>query len=187
MTRARLSKSREDARAPTYRSYRQIGEIHQIRTLCEVLKANTRAYSKALGEISCATKQGIISTGQGILVQEQGNLSAKTKTVAGCGFRYTHRPSTPRLIYINARSAAGARYFNWRGAPVGNLFRAKRRGGNSGSSSIMRRRPILTRRCSLYSGSALLAARQASARRGPQQHASKQILFAVSINGGFHG
>ena len=47
-------------------------EFSQIRALGTILKADTRANSKATSEIPYATEQGIISAEQGILVQEQG-------------------------------------------------------------------------------------------------------------------
>jgi len=47
------------------------------------LEADTRANSKAFGEISCATEQGIISAEQGILAQKQGILPAKTEIITG--------------------------------------------------------------------------------------------------------
>ncbi|MGA9456690.1 MAG: hypothetical protein WBV43_14615 [Pseudolabrys sp.] len=43
-------------------------EFRQIRPLCEILKADTRANSKVSSEIPYATEQGIISAEQGILV-----------------------------------------------------------------------------------------------------------------------
>ena len=42
-------------------------EFHQIGPLCKILKAATRANSKACSEIPYATEQGIISEEQGIL------------------------------------------------------------------------------------------------------------------------
>lgn len=45
--------------------------------------------AQAQTKIPYATKQGIISAGQGIQAQEQGISSAKTEIIAGCGFRYT--------------------------------------------------------------------------------------------------
>ena len=57
-------------------------EFRQIRPLCEILKADTRANSKVSSEIPYATEQGIISAQQGILVQEQG-IFAKTELVIG--------------------------------------------------------------------------------------------------------
>ena len=47
-------------------------EFRQIRPLCAILKADTRANSKASSEIPYSGEQGIISAEQGILVQEQG-------------------------------------------------------------------------------------------------------------------
>jgi hypothetical protein len=46
-------------------------EFHRIRTFGAILKADTRANSKASSEIPYAAKQGIISAEQGILAQEQ--------------------------------------------------------------------------------------------------------------------
>jgi len=57
-------------------------EFRQIRPLCEILKANTRAISKGFSQIPYATEQGIISAGQGILAQEQGISPAKTEVIA---------------------------------------------------------------------------------------------------------
>jgi hypothetical protein len=42
-------------------------EFHQIGPLCKILKAATRANSKASSEIPCAPEQGIVSEEQGIL------------------------------------------------------------------------------------------------------------------------
>jgi hypothetical protein len=47
-------------------------EFCRIRPLCEILKADTRANSKAFSQIPYATEQGIILAEQGILAQEQG-------------------------------------------------------------------------------------------------------------------
>jgi hypothetical protein len=52
-------------------------EFCQIRSLCEILKANTRAISKAFSQIPYATEQGIISAEQGILAQDQRILPVK--------------------------------------------------------------------------------------------------------------
>jgi len=41
-------------------------------------------------QVPFSTKQGIIFVEQEILAQEQGILPAKTKIIAGRGFRYTH-------------------------------------------------------------------------------------------------
>ncbi|MGC2115536.1 MAG: hypothetical protein WA656_13510 [Pseudolabrys sp.] len=57
-------------------------EFRQIRPLCEILKANTRAISKAFSQIPYATEQGIISAEQRILAQEQGISPAKTEIIA---------------------------------------------------------------------------------------------------------
>jgi len=58
-------------------------EFRRIRPLSAILKAHTRANSKACSEIPYATEQGIISAKQGILAQEQGISPAKTEIVAG--------------------------------------------------------------------------------------------------------
>jgi hypothetical protein len=47
-------------------------EFRRIRPLNAILNADTRANSKACGEIPYETEQGIISAEQGILAQEQG-------------------------------------------------------------------------------------------------------------------
>jgi hypothetical protein len=52
-------------------------------SLCEILKANTRAISKAFSHIPYATEQGIISAEQGILVQEQGIFPVKSEIITG--------------------------------------------------------------------------------------------------------
>ncbi|MFZ2091999.1 MAG: hypothetical protein WAU99_09705, partial [Pseudolabrys sp.] len=57
-------------------------EFRQIRPLCEILKANTRAISKAFSQIPYATEQGIISAEQGILAREQRISPAKTEIIA---------------------------------------------------------------------------------------------------------
>ena len=56
-------------------------EFHQIRSLCEILKANTRTISKAFSQITCATEQGIISAELGILAQKQGILTGKIEII----------------------------------------------------------------------------------------------------------
>ena len=58
-------------------------EFRQIRPLCEILKADTRANSKVSSEIPYATEQGIISAEQGILVQEQGIFPVKSEIITG--------------------------------------------------------------------------------------------------------
>ena len=57
-------------------------EFRQIRQLREILKADTRANSKAFSEIPYATEQGIISEEQGILLPEQGFCLPKIEIVA---------------------------------------------------------------------------------------------------------
>jgi hypothetical protein len=52
-------------------------------SLCEILKANTRAISKAFSQIPYATEQGIISAEQGILAQEQGIFPVKSEIITG--------------------------------------------------------------------------------------------------------
>ena len=58
-------------------------EFRQIRSLCEILKANTRAISKAFSKITYVKEQGIISAEQGILAQEQGILRIKSEIIIG--------------------------------------------------------------------------------------------------------
>jgi hypothetical protein len=55
-------------------------EFHQIRALGAILKADTRANSKASSEISCATEQGNNSEEQGNLAEEQGFCLRKPKS-----------------------------------------------------------------------------------------------------------
>jgi hypothetical protein len=57
-------------------------EFRQIRPLCKILKANTRAISKAFSKIPYATEQEIISAEQGIPGAVTGNLPAKTEIIA---------------------------------------------------------------------------------------------------------
>jgi hypothetical protein len=47
-------------------------EFRQIRLLCETLKANKQADSKAFGRIPYTTEQGFALPEQGISTQEQG-------------------------------------------------------------------------------------------------------------------
>jgi AmmeMemoRadiSam system protein B len=65
-------------------------EFRQIRPLCTILKADTRANSKASNEIPYTTEQGIISAEQGILIQEQGIFPVKQRL----------HDRAPRRIYI---------------------------------------------------------------------------------------
>ena len=58
-------------------------EFRQIRPLCEILKADTRANSKASSEIPYATEQGIISAEQGIQIQEQGIFPVESEITTG--------------------------------------------------------------------------------------------------------
>jgi hypothetical protein len=58
-------------------------EFCRIRPLCKILKADTRAISKAFSQIPYAKEQGIISAEQGISAQEQGILRTKPKIIVG--------------------------------------------------------------------------------------------------------
>jgi hypothetical protein len=58
-------------------------EFRQIRSLCEILNADTRAISKAFSQIPYKTEQGIISAEQGILTQEQEILPIKSEIIIG--------------------------------------------------------------------------------------------------------
>jgi hypothetical protein len=61
----------EPVSTPEFPANREINrEFHQIGPLCKILKADTRADSKASSEIPYATEQGIILAEQGILVYE---------------------------------------------------------------------------------------------------------------------
>ena len=60
-------------------------EFLRIRSICEILKANTQVNSKASGTIPYAVEQGIILAEQGFCTREQGKL------IAGEGFRYPFR------------------------------------------------------------------------------------------------
>jgi hypothetical protein len=74
----------EPVSTPKFPANREINrEFCRIHPLCEILNADTRAISKAFGQIPYATEQGIISVEQGILTQEQGILPAKTELIAG--------------------------------------------------------------------------------------------------------
>ena len=67
----------ERVSTPSFPANREINrEFLRIRSLYEILKADTRANSAAFSEIPYSTKQGIISAEQGILAQEQGILPA---------------------------------------------------------------------------------------------------------------
>ena len=61
-------------------------EFCQIRPLCEILKADTRANSEVSSEIPYATEQGIISAEQGILIQEQGIFPGQIRNHHRIGF-----------------------------------------------------------------------------------------------------
>jgi hypothetical protein len=72
----------EPVSTPKFPANREINrEFRRICPLYEVLKANTRAISKAFSKISYATEQGIISAEQGILVQEQGSFPVKSEII----------------------------------------------------------------------------------------------------------
>jgi hypothetical protein len=58
-------------------------EFRQIRPLCEIFKADTRANSEACSEIPCATEQGIISEEQGILGAGTGNFTSEIQIMIG--------------------------------------------------------------------------------------------------------
>ena len=74
----------EPVSTPKFPGNRKINrEFCQIRTHSEILKANTRANPKACGKIPYATKQGIISAEQEILLQEQGISPTKNEIITG--------------------------------------------------------------------------------------------------------
>ncbi|MFI4961684.1 MAG: hypothetical protein ACHP82_09565 [Hyphomicrobiales bacterium] len=53
----------EPVSTPKFPANRDINrEFRQIRSLCEILNADTRAISKAFGQIPYATEQGILPT-----------------------------------------------------------------------------------------------------------------------------
>ena len=56
-------------------------EFRHIRALGAMLKASTRANSKAFSRIPYASEQGIILTEQGILAQEQRILPGKIEII----------------------------------------------------------------------------------------------------------
>jgi hypothetical protein len=58
-------------------------EFRQICPLCEILKADTRAISKAFSQIPYATEQGIISAEQGILGSGTGNFPGQIRIITG--------------------------------------------------------------------------------------------------------
>jgi hypothetical protein len=63
----------EPVSTPNFPANREINrEFRQIRPFLKILDADTRAISKAFGQIPYATEQGIISAEQGISAQEQG-------------------------------------------------------------------------------------------------------------------
>ena len=74
----------EPVSTPKFPANRDINrEFRQIRSLCEILNADTRAISKAFSQIPYTTEQGIISAEQGILTQEQGILPTKSEIIIG--------------------------------------------------------------------------------------------------------
>jgi hypothetical protein len=74
----------EPVSTPKFPANRDINrEFRQIRSLCEILNADTRAISKAFSQIPYATEQGIISAEQEILTQEQGILPTKSEIIIG--------------------------------------------------------------------------------------------------------
>ena len=74
----------EPVSAPKFPANREINrEFCRIRSLCEILKVDMRANSKAFSRIPCATEQGIISAEQGIPAQEQGILPSKIEIIVG--------------------------------------------------------------------------------------------------------
>ena len=63
----------EPLSTPKFPANREINrEFCRIRSLCKILRADTRAISKAFSQIPYTTEQGIYSAEQGIPVQEQG-------------------------------------------------------------------------------------------------------------------
>jgi len=67
----------EPVSTPKFLANRDINrEFRQIRSLCEILNADTRAISKAFSQIPYATEQGI-------LTQEQGILPTKSEIIIG--------------------------------------------------------------------------------------------------------
>jgi len=71
----------ERVSTPSFPANREINrKFLRIRSLYEILKADTRANPAAFSEIPYSTKQGIISAEQGILAQEQGILPATWKS-----------------------------------------------------------------------------------------------------------
>ena len=74
----------EPVSTPEFPANREINrEFCRIRLLSAILKADTRANSKATREIPYSSEQGIISAEQGILAQEQGFCLLNTDIVAG--------------------------------------------------------------------------------------------------------
>jgi len=74
----------EPVSTPKFLANREINrKFRQIRSLCEILKANTRAISKAFSQIPYAMKQGIFRMMQRILVQEQGISTDKNEIITG--------------------------------------------------------------------------------------------------------
>ena len=74
----------EPVSTPKFPANREINrEFRRIRPLGAILKADTRADSKASSEIPYATEQGIIPAEQGILVQKQGIFPVKSEIITG--------------------------------------------------------------------------------------------------------
>jgi hypothetical protein len=74
----------EPVSTPKFLANRDINrEFRQIRSLCEILNADTRAISKAFSQTLYTTERGIISAVHGILTQEQGILSTKSEIIIG--------------------------------------------------------------------------------------------------------
>ena len=68
----------EPVSTPKFPANREINrEFCQIRTHCEILKANTRTNSKTFSQIPYAKEQGIILAKQGILAQDQRIMQVK--------------------------------------------------------------------------------------------------------------
>jgi hypothetical protein len=82
-------------------------EFRQVRSLCEILKANKRANSKASSQIPYSTEQGIISAEQGILALEQGILPTDPRSPSGEVF-VTHNDARQRAPHRAARADTGS-------------------------------------------------------------------------------
>ena len=93
-------------------------EFRRIRPLGAILKADTRADSKAFSQIPYTTEQGIVSAEQGIFAREQGILSAKIEIIAGCDFE------TKRLWVMSAvtpKADIDRRHGNVRFVPTADI------------------------------------------------------------------